>query len=435
MTQPLPPEQLLKAIDNPAVLIARDYRIEAANQAYIELYSGGESPVGRYCYEVSHHSDVPCDRIGEECPVKEALSSGEASRVLHVHKSRDGENYVDVEALPLSDERGNIHCFIETVRENITASPDADTDCLLVGRAPAFTKMLELVHRVGPSDTTALLLGESGTGKELVARAIHTESKRSDHAFVAVECSGLTETLFESELFGHEKGAFTGAITRKQGLVETAEGGTLFLDEIGDIPLPLQVKLLRLLETRSYRPVGSPIPHSADFRLICATHRDLIKMVETGEFRRDLFYRISTFPIQMPPLRDRMEDLALLAETLLNRISPDKPKQLSEEALEWLQQQSFPGNIRELRNTLERACLLADGKAIRIEHLISPFSSDEIDNIHHSIEMPAEIMTLEQAEARYLRQVVDGYSGDRKSLAEKLGISERTLFRKLQKSD
>lgn len=433
MTHPLPPEQILEAVEGPAILISQDFRIEAANQAYIDRYCGDKDPIGNFCHEISHLSDTPCEQNGEACPVEQARQRGETTRVLHVHKTPEGEQYVDVEARPLRDEQGNIHCFVETVRETRTASPLADKKRLLVGRAPAFTRMLELIHRVGPSTTTALLLGESGTGKELAARAIHAESRRRDHAFVAVECSGLTETLFESELFGHEKGAFTGASARKKGLVESAEGGTLFLDEIGDIPLPLQVKLLRLLETRSYRPVGGTIPQKTNFRLICATHRNLVEMVEKGEFRRDLFYRISAFPITLPPLRERMEDLPVLVEVLLNRISPDKKKSLSKEAEGWLTRQRFPGNIRELRNMLERACLLADGKTIRTEHLSSPFAASDVSTRLDEAVEDRDIYTLEEAEAHYLKQALQLHQGDRQSLAEKLGVSERTLFRKLSK--
>jgi DNA-binding NtrC family response regulator len=291
--------------------------------------------------------------------------------------------------------------------------------------------MLELVRRVAPSETTALLLGESGTGKELAARAIHDGSPRRRGAFVAVECSGLTEGLFESELFGHEKGAFTGAVARREGLVAAARGGTLFLDEIGDIPPALQVKLLRLLETRMYRRVGGTEPQQADFRLVCATHRDLPAMVAAGEFRADLYYRVAAFPIRLPALRERREDLPLLVGHLLSRIPASHGKHLTAAALGRLEARPFPGNVRELRNLLERACLLADGELIGPEHL-EPAPPPSPANAGFAAAEASEVVSLVEMERRYLADVLAHWQGDRRELAARLGVSERTLFRKLR---
>ncbi|MBU1396653.1 MAG: sigma-54 dependent transcriptional regulator, partial [Gammaproteobacteria bacterium] len=278
-----------------------------------------------------------------------------------------------------------------------------------------------------PSNTAALLLGESGTGKELVAQAIHQQSGRVQGPFVVVECSGLTETLFESELFGYEKGAFTGASQRKIGLVESAMGGTLFLDEVGDIPLGLQVKLLRLLETGTFRRVGGVETLRADFRLIAATHRDIKEMVERGSFRRDLYYRLGVFPIHLPALRERREDIALLAETLLTRLAPGRAYTFSEAAQASLLAYDYPGNIRELRNIIERAVLMADGDTLLPEHLPPEVASDASAG---RLGVDA-IVPLETAELRYLQWALAHHDGDRKSLADQLGISERTLYRKL----
>jgi DNA-binding NtrC family response regulator len=235
----------------------------------------------------------------------------------------------------------------------------------------------------------------------------------------------LTETLFESELFGSEKGAFTGANQRKIGLVESATGGTLFLDEVGGIPLSLQVKLLRLLETGTFRRVGGVETLRADFRLIAATHRDLKAMVERGAFRRDLYYRLSVFPISLPALRERRGDISLLAETLLTRLAPGRAYSLSPEARAQLQAYDFPGNIRELRNILERAILMADGDTLLAEHL-PPELTGTVAGIPDM-----DIVPLEMAELRYLQWALAQHNGDRKSLAAQLGISERTLYRKL----
>lgn len=407
------------------IVMGADYRILTANAAYRRMYGGGSDVVGQFCYAVSHGYDHPCDECGESCPLAASRASGEPHRVLHLHHTPRGEEHVDVELTPIVGASGKVDYFVErmlTVRE--ASSIPAVTG--LVGKSPAFNRMLEMVRRVAPSGTAVLLLGESGSGKELVAQAIHQQSGREHGPFVVVECSGLTETLFESELFGYEKGAFTGANQRKIGLVESASGGTLFLDEVGDIPLSLQVKLLRLLETGTFRRVGGVETLRADFRLIAATHRDLKAMVERGSFRRDLYYRLSVFPIHLPALRERREDIALLAETLLARLAPGRAYTLSEPVKARLQAYDYPGNIRELRNILERAMLMADGDTLLVEHLPPELASD-------AAIMPGidAIVPLETAELRYLQWALAHHGGDRKSLAEQLGISERTLYRKL----
>lgn len=415
----------LETHPDPQIVMGIDYRILAANAAYRRVYAGERNVVGQFCYAISHGYSRPCDECGESCPLAASRVSGEPRRVLHLHHTPRGEEHVDVELTPIIGTSGKIAYFVErmlTVRE--ASSFPAESG--MVGKSAAFNRMLELVRRVAPSDTAALLLGESGTGKELVAQAIHQQSRREHGPFVVVECSGLTETLFESELFGYEKGAFTGASQRKIGLVESASGGTLFLDEVGDIPLSLQVKLLRLLETGTFRRVGGVETLRADFRLIAATHRDLKAMVERGSFRRDLYYRLSVFPIHLPALRERRGDIGLLAETLLARLAPGRAYTLSEAARARLQDYDYPGNIRELRNIIERAMLMADGDTLLEEHLPPELKSDEAG-------MPGvdDIVPLETAELRYLQWALAHHGGDRKSLAAQLGISERTLYRKL----
>jgi len=289
--------------------------------------------------------------------------------------------------------------------------------------------MLEAVWRVADSDASVLLLGESGTGKELVARAIHQQSPRAKKDLVVLECSGLNESLFESELFGHEKGSFTGAHSRKKGLVEAARGGTLFLDEIGDIPHSLQAKLLRLIETGTFRRLGGIDVRQADFRLLCATNRDVREMVRIGEFRQDLFFRISAFPIHLPPLRERADDVPLLVESFLQRIEPRKRVSIDPDTLTILQNYGFPGNARELRNIIERACLLMDGDTILPEHL--PEECQMRADPSRTLVLTDEVISLTEVEDRYLRWVVRQCSFGRKQLAETLGLSERTLYRRL----
>lgn len=419
---------LLNGIEEPAILLGLDYRILAANQAYRDTFGEGRPLHKRTCYEASHHYSLPCDQAGEICPLKKCLETGEPQRVLHLHHTSTGEEHVDVSLTPIRNARGEIIYLLEKMRRTRAASTQPAA-AGLVGRSPAFNRMLELIQRVAPGETTVLLLGETGTGKELVARAIHESSARSTGAFVPVECSGLSEALFESELFGHEKGAFTGAHSRKSGLVEAAAGGTLFLDEVGDIPLSQQVKLLRLLETGTFRRVGGIEALKADFRLILATHRNLDNQVRNNTFRQDLYYRISAFPVDLPSLQERDGDLELLIDTLLRRLSPDRALALSDTALDCLRRYPFPGNIRELRNILERASILADGNTLLPEHLPARCRCTQRTAEAASSD---DIVTLEEHERRYLIKALAAFRGDRQQLAERLGISKRTLFRKLQ---
>jgi two-component system, NtrC family, response regulator HydG len=420
----------LDTLPEPRILLNRDYTILGANRAYLAHYHVGENPVaGRRCYEVSHRFNRPCDDEGESCPLKISMQSGQPQRVLHIHHTPRGDEHVDVELTPIFNSAGEIEYFVEMIHTLRTAS--ATTEGELVGRSQAFKRMLQQVTRVAPSQANVLLLGESGTGKELVAQAVHQASLREAAPFVVVDCSSLPENLFESELFGYEKGAFSGAHQRKLGLVEAANGGTLFLDEVGDIPLGLQVKLLRLLEAGTYRRVGGVEPLRADFRLVAATHRDLRQMVEEGKFRRDLYYRISTFPILLPSLRERMEDLPLLTEVLLKRIRTEHALTVHPATLLCLSRYDFPGNIRELRNLIERATLLADGDVLLPEHFPDPCEEKEAAML--STRGFSEMMTLEEMERSYLEWQLRHSGLGRKELSARMGISERTLFRKLGK--
>ncbi len=421
----------LETLSAPHILCDRQYRIVAANAAYLELFSNGDSVIGRTCYEVSHHYRAPCNRSGEPCPLTKSLQSGQRERVLHLHHTPHGEEYINIELSPVCDASGKVTFFVEKM-EPLSVARGVSDHRRLTGRAPAFLRMLELVARAAPSDASVLLQGESGSGKELVAVAVHEASHRAERPFVVVDCSGLPETLFESELFGHERGAFTGATARKPGLVEVANGGTLFLDEVGDIPLGIQVKLLRLLETGTYRRIGSTELRHADIRLVSATHRPLQKMVADGGFRQDLFYRINTFPITVPPLRERIADLPLLIGALLERVAPERRLSLTPQALQALAMYPFPGNVRELRNVLERASLMCDGDVIGVEHL-----AEEVIAGNGESYMPEDSRSeenshdLEAVQRRTLLKAAREHRGSRRDLAAKLGISERTLYRRL----
>jgi two-component system, NtrC family, response regulator HydG len=422
-----PPSELisfLESLSEPHILCDRNYRILAANEAYRSKWEGQQQIVGRTCYEVSHRYDVPCDQAGESCPLQHSLRSGQRERVVHLHHTPHGEHFENIELSPIRDGRGEIVYYIEKL-DALPVPRSEEHAGGLIGRSPSFLAMMALVARVAPADAVVLLQGESGTGKELVANAIHQLSRRAERPFVAVDCSGLAETLFESELFGHERGAFTGAVARKIGLVEAAAGGTLFLDEVGDIPLSIQVKLLRLLETGTFRRVGSPELRQADIRVISATHRPLTEMIAAGTFRQDLFYRLNIFPIFLPALRERREDIALLADTLLARVAGGRSLRLSREAIGWLMDYDFPGNVRELRNLLERACLLTDGDEIDLRHL----PDCALGQILRSTPKKAENIKLDDAQ---LFDLAKNFAGSRRDLARHLGLSERTLYRRLK---
>ncbi|MFN3397974.1 MAG: sigma-54 interaction domain-containing protein [Sulfurimicrobium sp.] len=422
-------QSFLDALPEPRILVDLDYRILSANAAYRHAFGNPRAILGRTCYEISHHYDKPCDQCGESCPRQSAMTTRQPDRVLHLHHTPRGEEYVDMEMIPIQNAQGELIYFVETMRF-LHETGERPSALGMEGRSPAFTRMLALVNRAAPAMTSVLLLGESGTGKELAAHAVHALSPRRNKPFVPVDCSGMTESLFESELFGYEKGAFTGATQRKTGLVEAAAGGTLFLDELGDIPLHLQVKLLRLLESGTFRRVGGVETLRADFRLVAATHRNLEEMIEAGTFRRDLYYRIAAFPIHLPALRERREDIPLLANVMLERLAPDRPLHLTEAAVEQLMQYGYPGNVRELRNILERAILLADGDTIDGRHLpAAPALTHDAPTLPQAAE--EGILPLEEVERRYIRQALRQLGGDKRELARRLGMSERTLYRKL----
>lgn len=431
------PTELLSYLEGatePYVVIDRNYGVLAANTAYRERYPACETLSGRRCHEVSHHHSTPCDQAGESCPLAMSLASGARERVVHLHRTPTGQTYENIEITPIRNDIGEIVAFVERL-EPLTIAQASTNSGDLVGRSPRFTKVLELVSRVAKTDTTVLIEGATGTGKELVARAIHDSSPRHGSPFVVVECSGIPESLFESELFGHEKGAFTGASALKRGLIETAGGGTLFLDEVGDIPLAMQVKLLRFIETGTFRRVGGVEIRRADTRIVSATNVVLRDKVATQSFRADLYYRLNAFQINLPTLAERTEDLPLLIEALLRRIARARTLRVSRSALEVILAYGCPGNIRELRNILEHSSVMCTGEVIDVGHL-----PDYVHRHQTSIaaaeptaaqRKPAG--TLKAREHEELARRLDDYRGPRRELAATLGISERTLYRKLRR--
>ena len=311
----------------------------------------------------------------------------------------------------------------------------------VIGSSDALTQAIEQVRTVAPSSATVLLLGETGTGKELFAQMIHQASPRAKGPFVAVHCAAIPANLLESELFGHERGAFTGANERRIGRFESADGGTLFLDEIGEIDATTQIKLLRFLETRSVERLGSHKPIALDLRLVCATNRDLRQMVAEGKFREDLFYRLSVVPLRLPPLRERRDDIPLLLTHYLKKFASENntpEAKLSSAALATLVHYAWPGNIRELRNTCENLAVLRTGKTVEPPDLDVRFTQPTPVSrpVLSPTTMGSGVMTpgvfdREQNEKNLLRQALASAGGNRTKAAEALGISRRTLHRKL----
>jgi two-component system NtrC family response regulator len=304
----------------------------------------------------------------------------------------------------------------------------------LIGSSAGMQRVRALIAKVAPTPSTVLILGETGTGKELVARAVHEQSLRATEPFVAINCGALPETLIESELFGHRKGAFTGADEHRVGLFEVANGGTIFLDEIGELPKAMQAKLLRVLESREIRRVGENKSISVDVRVVCATHRDLPEMVAAGDFREDLMYRINTFEIALPPLRDRLEDIPELAEHLLNRFrgkSGPAGRQISEDALAMLKSHVWPGNVRELANVLEHATILCEQGPITPAHLPAHFNRRQL--VGSAALHPGPI-SLRDLEMQAIYQALERHGGSKPKAAEELGISLKTLYNKLNQA-
>ncbi len=432
-------DQLINIMPDPFVVIDRNYNIVAANTAYCERYGcETNNVIGRKCHEVSHHSSRPCSEHGEHCPLLEVLEKKLPSQVMHVHYDHDGgEEYVQLHAHPLVGEDGEVHFIGETMYH--VAPPEGDKGPLLIGQSQPLLRMTSLLQRVSPTNTTVLLLGESGVGKEQVANYIHHYSRRVNGPFVVLDCGVMSENLIESELFGYEKGAFTGASQRKKGLFEAANGGTLFIDEVGELSLPLQTKLLRVLETGQIRRIGGTEYINVDVRIITATHRDLQLMVSNGGFRQDLYYRLSAFPVQVPALRSRKDDISRIAEHFLAKMHEgDRHLPLAPDVIEKLMNYDYPGNVRELRNVIERAAILAAEEIMRPDHIVfDSHPEPSLSTKELPSDAPSPVKILSRRHGRLNEEAVikalELARGHRARAAELLGVSERTLYRYIQR--
>jgi len=426
-------QSLLETHDQPFTVIDASLKIVAINRAY------------ERCFSVDRNQLVglPCCRIsGEEadsqpCRHRQLFQDFEPYRLLHSTHDEQGHLCTyQVRGYPLVDADSVIY-----LGESILplGSPHVSSQPGMAGQSTRFRQFTEQLERAAPSNVSILLEGETGTGKELAAEYIHGHSPRRDQQLVVVDCTVLGEDLFESEVFGHEKGAFTGAIGSKRGLFELADLGTLFLDEIGELPLSRQPKLLRALESGIFRRVGGAESRRADVRVVSATNRNLIEMVRQGKFREDLYYRLAVFPVRVPSLRERREDIPLIARFLLAQIAGSAGRQfsLAPRAVTRLLDHGFPGNIRELRNILQLAATLATSEQIHEEHIVLTHINDTAKTTATPLASEATGVSrpnpLEDMEIAYITELLRKHDGNRKFVAAEMNISERTLYRKLKR--
>lgn len=363
----------------------------------------------------------------------ELLEEGLTRRGFEVASRTSAEDGL---ALGRAVRHGALHAEVRRLREEVAAARSGATAGSIIGESPAIREVLDLVERVASSDATILVTGESGTGKELVARALHDRSPRRDAPFVAVNCSAIPEALLESELFGHAKGAFTDAREARSGLFVRAGRGTLLLDEIGDLPSAMQPKLLRALQERAVRPVGSDSEVPFEARLVCATHKDLEAEVEAGRFRRDLFFGVNVIELRVPPLRTRGHDVLLLAQHFLAHYAAraGKPIEgLAPQTAERLLRYAWPGNVRELQNCLERAVALARTTQLLPDDLPERVSDQRSSHVLLTADEPADLVPLEEVERRYVLRVLEIVGGNKKLAAQVLGLDRSTLYRRLER--
>jgi transcriptional regulator with PAS, ATPase and Fis domain len=449
-------QSLVDSHDQPFVVIDSDYRIVAINEAYERAFgTDKEAAIGQHCYRVSHKNDAPCHESGEDCPHLNLFELGKRDSCEHTHYDINNQICkVRVTAYPLRGVDGDLYMG-ELVQELGSPESREQNAKRMVGATMPFVACLEQLRMTALVHAPVLLQGETGTGKELAANYIHTHSPRADKPFLTVDCTVLTEPLFEAEVFGYARGAFTGSVGEHIGLFEQANGGTLFLDEVGELPLSQQAKLLRALETGQYRRVGGRRYRKSDVRIVCATNRHLWESVTAGQFREDLYYRIACLAVRLPPLRERLDDIKLLAPALLSPICRASAWKLSltDGAIERLKQYNYPGNIRELRNILYIAATQSGNgeiSATLIDDVLQQLSRNGTQPVESagvaapspqkartqsetSRKSPVSAATLQDVEAHHIADLLARFQNNRRKVAEYLHISERTLYRKLKR--
>jgi transcriptional regulator with GAF, ATPase, and Fis domain len=468
----------LETHDDPFVLLDGELRVIAANRAYgAAFHVDPDTLVGRPDRSLAHHGAEPATMHSTD-PYHRAVATQERTSWLHTYVDDHARaHWVRITIFPLQSDDG-APLFGELIQDVASRETDVATpgrSHTMVGYSPAFAETVEKLTLAAHASGVVLIQGETGTGKELAAAFIHRNSSRSTAPFLCLDCASLPESLCESEVFGHERGSFTGSIATKRGLFELAHGGTLFLDEIGEMPLAMQAKLLRVLESSTFRRVGGEHPIRVNVRIVCATNRELWESVQAGTFREDLYYRVACFCVRIPPLRDRLDDLALLVDEILRHCRPSNGGgrvTISPSAVALLSHYDYPGNVRELRNILEVAVASSasrhvdagiikelldgrregrrgnDGEA----HLGRIFSSRGSSThrhpsaVHSPTDGPAAAAVgdspagarrrpqdLEAMERQYLVRLLADHGGHRRHTAAAIGISERTLYRKLKR--
>ncbi len=425
---------ILDSINDGVFTVDRRWRITSFNRA-AERITGvkREQALGQHCCEVFRASI--CESA---CALRETLNTGRpiVNRAIYILDAHGNRLPISISTAVIRDAEGNVVGGVESFRDLAAAEQlrkELETKysfAEIVGRGRAMREVFELLPRIAESDSSVLIEGASGTGKELFARAIHNLSPRREKRFVAVNCAALPDTLLESELFGYKAGAFTDARKDKPGRFALADGGTLLLDEIGDVSPAMQARLLRVLQERTFEPLGGVEPVHTDVRLIAATNQDLAEAVERGTFREDLYYRINVVRLRLPPLRERREDIPLLAEHFIakfNRLQGKDVAGLSDEALGLLMEHAYPGNVRELENVIEHAFVLCRGALIEPAHLPpqlrGPASSTSPD---------LSGMTLREMERLLIADALRRHGGNRAAAARQLDINPSTLFRKIK---
>jgi len=427
-------ETVINSISDGVFAVDEEWRITCFNSAAERtLGIRREEALGKWCGEV-FQSNI-CE---EACALRYTMETGKPviNLPIHIHDAQGNRVLVTVSTALLRDKTGRVVGGVETfrdlklVRRLLQEVEATEPQNRLITQDPGLLHTLEILPTIARSDSTVLIGGESGTGKGLLAKAVHNQSGRSESPLVTINCGALPEQLLESELFGCKAGAFTGATRDRKGRVAAAEGGTLFLDEIGDLPPPVQVKLLRLLQERQYEPLGDVRTRIADVRIVAATHQDLAGLMKAGTFRSDLYYRINVIRLEMPPLRERPADVPLLAEAFLRRLSMVRGKAVegcSRQALRRLMAYGFPGNVRELENILEHAYVLCEGSRIESEDLPDWLPAGGAVN-----GLPSHT-ALEDAEAAVIRDALARNGWNRVEAARELGIHKTTLHRKIRR--
>jgi two-component system response regulator AtoC len=447
--QSLELQSLVDSHEQPFVVIDRDYRILAINRAYEKVFGvSRHEAVGLPCHKVSHNKEAPCHESGEDCPHANLFEIGKTDSCLHVHYDADHRmSQVRVTAYPLRGSNGELYMG-ELIQQLSGPEERRANGRRMVGRSQPFLACMDQLKMVAAAQAPVLLQGETGTGKELAAQFIHSHSPRRDQPFLTVDCTVLTESLFEAEVFGHAQGAYTGSVGDRVGLFEQADGGTLFLDEVSELPLSQQAKLLRALESGQYRRVGGRKSRKVDVRVVCATNRHLWESVSAGHFREDLYYRIACLSVRLPALRERRDDIEVLAPDLLGPVGKAMNQKftLTPAAIERLKCYDYPGNIRELRNILLIAA--TNCNADEIDDAVIETVLQQLSRRKEPREQGAPVeaqqvaiarlpektgKSLQDVEAQHIVELLQQHHDNRREVAVALGISERTLYRKLKR--